>query len=111
MTANAKLNANPIGIPTGWSRSQYAVVLDQAHKEARKIMQMMENEGITPDDKMSKTAIEAAFGMIKEPLSARDRLAAINTVLTYTKTKPATKTDMTVRTAEDFLDDVANSIE
>ena len=108
--ANAIKGTPPLGIPYGWSRSQYAVVLDQAQKEARKIMEMMENEGMTPDDEMAKAAISAAFTMIGEPLAARDRLAAINTVLAYTKTKPATKTDLTVKTAEDFLDDVANSI-
>lgn len=106
--AQGRLTAPPLpGKPAKLTRVEYAQVVDKAHAEAKRIMKIMEQNGQTPDDEMAKKAILAAFEMISEPLTARDRLAAIRTVLDFTKTKPATKTDVTVKTAEEFLDEIA----
>lgn len=97
------------GKPASLTNVEYATLLDRAHKEAKRIMKIMESNGQLPDDAMAKAAIGAAFDMIGEPLSARDRLSAIRTVLEFTKTKPASKTDVTIKSAEDFLDEIAES--
>src|SRR5690606_27614361 len=96
-----------IGAPKGWTKKQHLLFIDEAKRETNRIFKLMEKQGNTPENEMAKKSLQAAFEMIAEPVTPRDRLAAIRTVLEFTKTKPATKTDMTVRTAEDFLDELA----
>ena len=71
----------------------------------------MEKQGLVPEDEMAQAALKKAFTMMHEQNSTRDKLACARTILEFTKTKPATKTDVTVKTAEDFLDELANFAE
>jgi hypothetical protein len=67
----------------------------------------MEKEGLIPDDQMAKAALQAAFEMVTAPLTPKDRLAAARTILEYTKHKPAATTNLNIKSAEDFLDELA----
>ena len=67
----------------------------------------MDKQGSTPENDMAKVALQSAFEMIALPLPPKDRLAAVRTVLEYTKQKPATQSNVTVKSAEDFLDELA----
>lgn len=97
------------GNPYNMTVKGYARAVNMAHEEAKRIAKIMAKEGIMPDENMAASALQSAFGMIGEPLNPRDRLAAIRTVLEYTKQKPATQSNVTVRTAEDFLDELAEN--
>jgi hypothetical protein len=107
--AQGKQGARKHRCPSGWTNRQYLLFLEDAKSETKRIFKIMEKQGLTPEDKMARDALNVAFEMIAEPLSARDRLAAVRTVLDFTKMKPATKTDLTIKTAEDFLDELAAS--
>lgn len=96
------------GKPKGWTRLEYALFLENARKEAKRIYKEMEKEGLVPENDMAARSLEAAFEMVTSNLTARDRLNAIRTVLEYTKQKPASKNDVTIKTAEDFLDELAD---
>jgi len=67
----------------------------------------MKAEGLIPENEMAAKSLEAAFEMVTSNMAARDKLQAIRTVLEYTKQKPASKSDITLKTAEDFLDELA----
>lgn len=97
------------GNPYNLSVKGYARACHMAQEEAKRIAKIMSKEGIMPDENMAASALQSAFGMIGEPLNPRDRLAAIRTVLEYTKQKPATQSNVTVKTAEDFLDELAEN--
>lgn len=57
-----------------------------------------------PEDQMAKAALHESFVMALSPLTqAAVKMAALRTVLEYTKAKPATKTDLTLASAEAWL--------
>ena len=43
-------------------------------------------------------------------IKVESRLAALNAILNFTKRKPAQKSEVTVRRAEDFLDEISKDI-
>jgi hypothetical protein len=50
--------------------------------------------------------------MVREKdISHKDRLAAARTLLDFTMSKPETKSNVTVKKAEDFLSDLANEMD
>ena len=56
------------------------------------------------DDVYALEALRAAVEIMREPGQNRDRLTAARMVLDFTKTKPATKQDVTIGKAEEFLE-------
>lgn len=56
------------------------------------------------DDIYAIEALKAAVEIMREPGQNRDRLTAARMVLDFTKTKPATKQDVTIGRAEEFLE-------
>jgi hypothetical protein len=97
----------PFGKPSDWTKAEYAIFLDQAQKEAKRIYKIMADEGRIPENEMAAKSLEVAFEMVTTNMHPRDRLQAVRTVLEYTKQKPASKSDITLKTAEDFLDELA----
>jgi len=59
------------------------------------------------DEEMAVIALREAFLLAIGPTDMPEKLKAINTVLTYTKTKPESSTKLRVEKAEDFLDLIA----
>lgn len=94
-------------MPTNVPRRDQVAALVEAEKEAKRILKIMEKEGLIPDDHMAKAALQATFEMVTGPLPPRERLAAARTILEYTKQKPTTTTNLNIKTAEDFLDELA----
>lgn len=55
------------------------------------------------DDVYAKEALKTAVEIMREPGQNRDRLTAARMVLDFTKTKPASKSEVTIGKAEAFL--------
>lgn len=100
------------GVPDGMRRADAVKEWAIARGKASMFMEMID-EPITPeelvaipetDEGKAKLALHelASIAMFKGT-QVRDRIAALNSVLAYTKEKPVQKTDNTVRTAEDWL--------
>lgn len=67
----------------------------------------MDKEGALPENPIAREAMEAATQMLASDLPAKDRLAVIRTLLEYNMAKPAATTNLNVKSAEDFLDELA----
>jgi len=112
---NGGYQASRNGVPRGWTRELLIPVRMEAAVFARKAVRLMEEKGIldfsdvaTPNDEAkAKVALEYAVGVCKAAVDGtRERLAAARLVLDFTKQKPASKVDATVR-AEDFLEQLS----
>jgi len=80
----------------------------RAKREAKIIVRYMMEQGMIPKEGYAKEALETAVEVMRlEEIHPRDKLAASKLVLEYTMAKPATDTNVNVRTAEDFLDEIA----
>jgi hypothetical protein len=73
---------------------------------------MLEAEGVLPldytivpdsDEEKAKAALREACAMALGPIDNRTKMMALNTVLTFTKEKPVTKTDTKISSTEDWL--------
>jgi hypothetical protein len=93
--------------PKGWTLDQYRLFLEDAKREAQRIFTIMADEGRAPDDPLAQEAMKAVLSLMQSK-NPQTKLRAARTVLEYTKAKPAAKHDHTIRTAEDFLDDLAS---
>lgn len=104
-------------IPDGWGgrAKALAAVREKARTEAQQIVEWMkENDVVSPEDARAEEALEYAVAVIravdetgKGVESTKARLTAARLVLDFTKQKPTSKIDATVRSAEDFLSDLA----
>lgn len=84
----------------------------EAHQAAQKpiiakILKKMSDKGQLPDDPMAVEALQQAMTVLRAPQTAKDKIAAARLILDFTKAKPTTKVEHTVRTAEDILDEMA----
>lgn len=91
----------------GFSKAEWAQCLDQAHQLAHKIMKQMDKDGALPDNPVAREAMRSAIELLSSELSTKDKLAVIRTLLEYNMAKPAATTNLNVKTAEDFLDELA----
>jgi hypothetical protein len=118
---NADRIANPekysrAGIPDGHTRATAAPLWAEARRKADRFMQKMADEGIinpkevvVPDSDEAKgnAALHEACVIALGPTEKQAKLAAIRTVLEYTKSKPESRSKVTVSTSEQFLAEIA----
>lgn len=116
---NADRAANPdkysrAGIPHGHTRASAAPLWAEARRKADRFMQKMSDEGIisdvvVPDSDEAKgnAALHEACVIALGPTEKQAKLAAIRTVLEYTKSKPESRSKVTVSTSEQFLAEIA----
>lgn len=96
------------GTPPLWSTREYAPLKEEARVEARRIYKIMDKQGLLPEDEIAKEALLAALTLMREPGAREFKLKVIRTLLDHTHQKPTLKQDVTVKTAEDWLDELAN---
>jgi hypothetical protein len=130
----ADLKANPekysnAGIPWGHTRASVQPLWDRANELADRFIKIMEDKGeLPPDDElvqvlnedgstsavsvpateagMAKAALREAFVYAVGPGDKKTKIQYINTVLNFTKSKPESKSKLTLNKAEDFLDEI-----
>lgn len=94
--------------PKGWTQRHVLVVKEIAKEHTQRMIKIMADAGVLPDDEGAQEAMGTVLGIMRTSQSNDMKLKAARTVLEYTKSKPVAKHDHTVRTAEDFLDDLAD---
>jgi hypothetical protein len=111
--------ANPqkfsrFGVPHGETKASVAPLWAEARRKADRFIQKMADEGIIPnviipdsDDAKGVAALHAATVLALGPTDKQLKLAAIRTVLEYTRSKPESKSKMTINTSEEFLAQIA----
>ena len=103
----AKNKGNRVGTPDGVRKRDMIKLERKAERKARKFIQMLKDEGEfivpTSDTAMAEAALKEAFKLAILPGDKKIKLAAMNTVLQYTKAKPESKSKVTLETAEDWL--------
>lgn len=115
--ADRKLNPDKYsrsGIPHGYTRKTVAPLWAKARKQADRFIKMIAEEGmisavIIPDSDEAKgvAALHEACVLALGPGEKQAKLAALRTVLEYTRSKPESKSKMTINTSEQFLAEIA----
>jgi uncharacterized membrane protein len=105
-----KPNTQNPGKPAHLTNAQWAEVQERAARDAKRIIQKMKDAGQLPDDPRAVEALETAVKTLRAATSPKDIAALGRLILDFTKSKPVTKVDHTVRTHEDFLDELADDL-
>jgi hypothetical protein len=117
------------GTPDGMNRTKAAKLWKKAHKLADRFIAIMKDKGELPeddkvlvltedgaeevvtvpatDDGKATAALREAFVLAIGPSTQQTKMAAIRTVLEYTKSKPESRSKLTLNKAEDFLDEIS----
>jgi hypothetical protein len=125
----ADRKANPAkysraGVPDGYRKATVAPLWARANELADRFIQIMKDQGELPDEIVvvegievavptgdagkAEAALREAFVLAVGPSDQKIKIQAINTVLNFTKSKPESKSKLTLNKAEDFLDAIAN---
>lgn len=95
------------GIPDGWRAKDWQKLRKQKEPEIHQITETLMAEYVDldniTDESAAKIALKAAVEIIVMPNNISEKNKAIKTVLDFTKQKPASKAEVTLNTAEDFL--------
>lgn len=97
------------GQADGMTKEETFAVQALVREKVDYIMDTLEMEGIlkfTTDEDMARECLREAFRIALSPGNAQTQMAAIRTVLEFTKAKPATKTDLTLKNHEAWLNAV-----
>jgi hypothetical protein len=94
------------GTPPMWSTRDYAPLKEEAKREARRIFKIMDKQGLLPDDEIAREAVLEVLTLMREPGDKKFKHSLARTLLEYTKPKPSQKSEVTIKTAEDFLDEL-----
>lgn len=98
-----KKNAGrPKGVPDGYRKDTIAPLREQAKIDAKKVVEIMSDK-FNIEDEYQKEALTTAVEVMRLVGETRERLAAARLVLDFTKSKPASKSDVSISRAEDFL--------
>lgn len=114
LAPNGKKAGRPVGSIDGYSGADLRKQRAVAKAEAKEMVKYMsEKKGFEiPKNEFAKEAIEAAVeSMRMEAINVKDKLAAARLVLEFTMAKPASSSEVTVKTAESFLSDIAAEME
>jgi len=101
-TKPRKNAGRPVGVPDGHTRETIAPIRAAAKVYAKKVADVMA-EKFNIEDEYQKEALQTAVEVMRIDGQAREKLAAARLVLDFTKSKPVSKSDVTLSAAEDFL--------
>jgi hypothetical protein len=116
------------GVPDGMRRAEATLAWAQANELADRFIAALKQSGEisdesytvigkagtnilvpTTEDGLAELALREAFVLAVGPSTPQVKAQAINTVLTYTKAKPASRAKLQLGEATDFLDELAKS--
>tara|TARA_R110002074_G_scaffold132651_4_gene276078 strand:- start:720 stop:1223 length:504 start_codon:yes stop_codon:yes gene_type:complete len=101
-TKPRKNGGRPKGVPDGYRKETIEPLRAKAKKEAQEVTKIM-SEKYNIEDEYQKEALSTAVEVMRLVGETRERLAAARLVLDFTKSKPASKSDVSISKAEDFL--------
>jgi hypothetical protein len=110
------------GVPNGMTRAEAEPLWARARQLADRFIKIMKDKGELPelpddifdvavpetDAGKAEEALKEAFVLAMGPTDQKIKIQAINTVLAYTKSKPESRSKLTLNKAEDFLDAIEN---
>lgn len=99
------------GVPSTMSKAQWDALVERERPVVQKIIKKMKEKGQVPDDPRAEEALATSMIVMRTAQQERDRLAAARLVLDFTKAKPTARIEHTVKTAEDYLDELAEEAE
>lgn len=101
-------------VPNGMTKVTVAPLVAQARQQADRFIQKMIDEGHLPkvtipdsDDAKAQAALTEACVIALSPGEKQAKMAAIRTVLEWTRAKPASKSSININTSEDWLAEIA----
>jgi len=109
-TKPRKNAGRPKGVPDGYRKETIEPLRIKAKEEAKKVTKIM-SEKYNIEDEYQKEALSTAVEIMRLVGETRERLAAARLVLDFTKSKPASKSDVSISKAEDFLASLLNEDE
>ena len=101
-TKKRKNPGRPKGVPDGYRKAEIEPLRVKAKERAEKAVQIMADQYNIEDD-YAKEALRTAVEVMQVPGETRERLAAARLVLDFTKSRPASKQEVTIGKAEEFL--------
>lgn len=101
-TKPRKNAGRPKGVPDGYRKETIEPLRQKAKQEAKKVVEIMSDK-YNIEDEYQKEALSTAVEVMRLVGETRERLAAARLVLDFTKSKPASKSDVSISKAEDFL--------
>lgn len=107
VSKGGRTGAKVKGAPNDFTAGEWAVVCNEAYQIAKKIMKTLDKDGALPENPIAREAMQAAVEMLAQPNQTKDRLAIIRTLLEFNMARPAATSNVNLRTAEDFLADLA----
>lgn len=102
MMRNKKKGGRPLGVPDGYGDGKIKPIVEQAQKDAKKVVSIMKQD-YEINDPRAEEALETAVEIMRTPVHNRDRLQAAKLILDFTKVKPVAKSEVTLNNAEAFL--------
>lgn len=102
----AKRGRSP-GHLDGYTLKVWKKLQARAQEEAKIIVRYMMEKEMIPKGEYAKEALETVVEVMRLPSHPRDKVAAAKIVLEWTMAKPASESTVNVKTAEDFLAEVA----
>jgi hypothetical protein len=107
-TARAIPREMNAGKVRGYRLAEQNAAREKAEAEAEEIVAVMADKLNIQEDEHAKAALEFAVSVVKdETVNVKDRLSGAKLVLDFTKSKPASKAEVEIKKAEDFLDAIA----
>lgn len=109
-------NGRPRGSLDGYNKVALQKLKKIAAAEAEVIVEWLEGTGRVDKELLNKNefareALTAAVEVLRlDALAPKDKLAAARTVLEWTMSKPVATQEVTVKTAESFLDQIADEL-
>jgi hypothetical protein len=98
------------GVPDGYSKAEAEKMWAEVRAKAKETIKQMEDQHILDDaDDMAKAALAGAIEVLLSPVNQQHKLQAARLILDFTKAKPASKSEITVNKAEEWLAQVASS--
>ena len=101
-TKPRKNAGRPRGVPDGYSKETIVPIRAKVKAEAKKAVEIMAKE-FDIEDEYAKVALETAVEVMRTVGDNRERVAAARLVLDFTRQKPASKSEVALSKAEDFL--------
>ena len=102
MMKTKKNGGRPLGVPDGYGDGKIKPIVEQAQKDAKKVVEIMKQD-YEINDPRAEEALETAVEIMRTPVHNRDRLQAAKLILDFTKVKPVAKSEVTLNNAEAFL--------
>lgn len=95
------------GVPQKLTVDQFEALVAEQTPIVKRIMKKMADTGQLPDDPRAVAALEKAVLLVRTSQNEKNQIAAARLVLDFTKAKPTAKVEHTIKTAEDYLDELA----